>query len=72
MERYKQKQLTEASLSGGGRLCSTDVIDDRRSVLTRLMPYKGPSFPGDALIGVPRRPVGTCKVLSSRAGRRLG
>ena len=71
MERYKQKQFTEASLSGDGRLCFTDVIDDRRSVLTRLMPDKGPSFPGDALTEVPHRSVGTYKVLSSRAGRRL-
>lgn len=51
--------------------CFTDVIYDRRSVLTRLMSYKGLSFPGDAFSAVPHRSVGRYKVLSPRAGRRM-
>jgi len=47
------------------------VIDEGRNVLTRLMPYKGPSFPGGVLIEVPCRSVGRYRVLSSRAGRRM-
>lgn len=61
---------TEASLSADGRLCFVDVIDDGRSVLTRLTLYQGPSLPGDLLIEVPHRSVVRYKVLPSRAGRR--
>lgn len=63
--------VQRGTLSGDERLCFTDVIYDGRSVLTRLMPYKGQSLPGDSLIEVPQRSVGRYKVLSSRAGRRM-
>lgn len=64
-----QKQYTQASLSCERKLCITDVIYGKRSDLTRLMAYKGASFPGDLLIEVPHRSVGRFKVLSSMAER---
>lgn len=49
------RSSTQRNLSGNGRLCFIDVIYDGSNILTRQMPYKEPSFPGDSFIEVLHR-----------------